>query len=309
MTAAGASLAPVHLRDVLASSAVALGSVSEARWIVAHATGLRSADLVAGPDVVVAAGVADAVQSLVDRCRAGEPLQYVIGTWAFRTLELHVDPRVLIPRPETEVVVELALAELGTQRARVSESAPLVAVDLGTGSGAIALSLAAEFAVLPWPAGSIEVWATDVSPDALELCNDNLAALAHRSLESAARVRVAQGSWFDALPADLAGRLQLVVSNPPYVSESEWETLEPVVRDHEPVAALVPGPSGFEAIEVLLSRAPRWLAPGGSLVIELAPSQARSARRRAIELGYEKPEIQPDLAGRERVLIARLPVT
>ncbi len=319
MTTAGPSVAPVRVRDVVASSAAALGSVSQARWIVAHATGMPSAQLVAAPDLVVSTVVADAVHALVDRCLAGEPLQYVLGTWAFRTLELEVDRRVLIPRPETEHVVEVALAELGTQSVRVPERPPLNAVDLGTGSGAIALSLAAEFepaSDLPTSdlpasdlaASDLEVWATDISPDALEVCNQNLAALARQSPERAARVRMARGSWFDALPVELAGRLQVVVSNPPYVSESEWESLELVVRDHEPVAALVPGPTGFEAIEILLTGASQWLAPGGSLVVELTPSQASSARRRAVELGYETAEIRDDLAGRQRVLIARLPV-
>jgi release factor glutamine methyltransferase len=122
---------------------------------------------------------------------------------------------------------------------------------------------------------------------------------------AAARVRTARGSWFDALPAALVGRVSLVVSNPPYVSEAEWRSLDPSVRDHEPAVALVPGPTGLEAIEALLVGAPRWLAPGGSLVVELAPWQADPVRTRAEDLGYVSPVTGRDLAHRPRMLVAR----
>ena len=179
----------------------------------------------------------------------------------------------------------------------------MVTVDLGTGTGAIALSLACEFA----SSAPFEVWATDVSVDALDVCRQNLGALARRHRASAAVVHVAEGSWFTALPDALAGRIQLVVANPPYVSRQEWEALEPAVRDHEPAGALVPGPDGFEAIEAIVTDAPRWLAPGGSLVVELAPSQAARALDRAVALGYVDAAVRVDLAGRQRVLVARSP--
>ena len=120
-------------------------------------------------------------------------------------------------------------------------------------------------------------------------------------------MHVAPGSWFDALAPELAGHIDLAVSNPPYVSASEWHSLDPVVRNYEPLAALVPGPTGFEAVETLLTEAPRWLASGGSLVVELAPAQADAARDRADALGYERPSVRDDLAGRPRVLVARWP--
>jgi release factor glutamine methyltransferase len=241
---------------------------------------------------------------MLDRRLAGEPLQYVLGTWGFRTLEVRVDRRALIPRPETEQVVEAALGELEVQASLLGPGSRLVAADLGTGSGAIALSLACEFT----RAGvTLEVWATDASADALDLCNENLAALAERNREAAGRVRVSRGSWFDALPADLRGQVRVIVSNPPYVSEAEWAALEPVVRDHEPRGALVPGRTGLEAIETLLVEAPRWLASGGSLIIEMAPGQAPHVMDRAVELGYERPEVRADLAGRQRMLVSRWP--
>jgi release factor glutamine methyltransferase len=302
MTPTGAPVAPRTLRDLLASASASLGAGSEARWLVAHAAGLRVGDLVARLDRAAPPAVGDCVREMVDRRKAGEPLQYVLGTWEFRTLDVHVDRRALIPRPETEIVVGVALDELTEQSDRVAPDASLLAVDLGTGSGAIALSLAAEFTT---SGPEFEVWATDVSPGALEVFAQNLGALAVVNPGAAARVRVAPGSWFDAVPASLAGRVRLVVSNPPYVSEAEWKSLDPTVRDHEPAVALVPGPTGLEAIEALLVDAPRWLAPGGSLVVELAPGQAVSVRARAEELGYVRPVICADLGHRPRVLVAR----
>ena len=302
--AAPATAPTVRVLLARASTALGPGSGPEARWIVAHALGRLAGELVAGLDGVVEPTAVDAVQRLVDRRLAGEPLQYVLGTWEFRTLEVHVDPRVLIPRPETEHVVAIALQELSAQARRLAPGGELVAVDLGAGSGVMALSLAAEGAAA---SPALEVWATDVSAGALEVLAVNLAALARRLPEAGGRVTTAQGSWFEALPRRLAGRVALVVSNPPYVSAREWEALDPEVRDHEPVGALVPGPTGLEAIETILSAARRWLAPGGSIVVELAPTQAAAVVARAQGLGYEDAAVRRDLAGRLRVFVARWP--
>ncbi len=291
------------VRAVLEWSSEALGSEREARWIVAQATGIAPGDLVVRGEAPMSATMCASVQDMVERRVSGEPLQYVLGTWAFRGLEIRVDDRALIPRPETEQVVSVALGELRSQATRVREGSRLVAVDLGTGSGVVALSLASEFG----SRSPLEVWATDISPGALALVEENLAALAGRDPAASRRVRVARGSWFDALPPHLAGEVRLVVSNPPYVSAAEWEALDPEVRDHEPVGALVPGPTGLEAIEVLLDRSRRWLAPGGSLVVELAPGQAAPVTDRATELGYLEIAILDDLAGRHRILVARSP--
>src|SRR5688500_2404619 len=153
---------------------------------------------------------------MVERRAAGEPLQYVLGAWGFRSLDLYVDRRVLIPRPETEQVVEVALAELRA----LGAAKPLV-VDLGTGSGAIALSIAPE---VP----TSQVWATDASPAALAVARANLAGIGR----AAARVRLEHGSWFAALPKLLQGRVDMVISNPPYVADGD--TLPPEVADWEP---------------------------------------------------------------------------
>ena len=221
---------------------------------------------------------------MVERRAAGEPLQYVVGRWGFRTLDLLVDRRVLIPRPETEVVAEVAIAE-----ARRPGRAVTV-VDLGTGSGAIALSVAAEV-----PAAT--VWGTDRSADALAVARANLAGLGR----AAPRVRLAEGDWFAALPGDV--RADVVVSNPPYVGASE--ALAPEVADWEPRDALVAGPAGTEALDRILADAVAWLRPGGVVVLEVAPHQAAGVAATAGGLGYGV-DVRPDLAGRDRVVVARL---
>jgi release factor glutamine methyltransferase len=227
---------------------------------------------------------------MVERRLSGEPLQYALGSWGFRRLDLLVDSRTLIPRPETEIVVEEAMREA----ARVRPAGGLVAVDLGTGSGAIALSLAVELAP------PIEVWATDRSDDALAVARANLAGLGGFA---ATHVQMAAGDWFDALPSDLKGSVHLVVSNPPYVADHE--NLPAEVADWEPHDALFAGPTGLEAIDAIVGGAPSWLATPGTLVVELAPHQAVEAAALALAAGFGEVEIKPDLAGRDRVLIAR----
>ena len=228
---------------------------------------------------------------MVERRSIGEPLQYVIGHWGFRALDLFVDKRVLIPRPETEIVVEVALRELRTLRQRT----PTVA-DLGTGSGAIALSIVSEVA-------GASVWATDRSADALAVARANLAGVSGRA---ATRVRLAQGSWFDALPPMLKGQFDLIVSNPPYIAEREIADLDPQVAQWEPRDALVAGATGLEDIEVIIESAPAWLTRPGALVVEIAPSQAQTVQALAYEAGFTAAEVLPDLLGRARVLVARV---
>jgi release factor glutamine methyltransferase len=281
---------------VVASLTEQLGSAQEARWILDHA--------------------GDRWPELVQRRLAGEPLQYLLGSWPFRHLELVVDRRVLIPRPETEQVVEVALAELGricrspdpddaSRHGEPRAAGGRVCVDLGTGSGAIALSLADEGRAM---CRDLDVWATDVSADALVVARQNLAALAvARPVPS---VRFVQGWWFDALPRELAGRIDLVVSNPPYVAEAEFAGLDSVVRDWEPRQALVAAPGstgvgGTAAIEAIIDAAPDWLGPDGAMVIELDPDQASVARAMARRARFGRVVVERDLAGRDRVLVAR----
>lgn len=270
----------------------------ELRWIVERASGRTPAEQVAALDEPATVREVSFVDQMVARRAAGEPLQYVLGRWAFRTLELMVDRRVLIPRPETEVVAGLALDALAAWDRRHAPGAgqprPVpVAVDLGTGSGAIALSLAAE----RWP--HVEVWATDASPDALAVARANLAGLGRR----AGVVRLVEGDWFAALPEDLRGRVDLVVTNPPYVAEAD--ELPPEVADWEPRSALLAGPDGLDDIRRIVAEAPTWLAPDGVLVVEIGETHGDAVRALVEAAGFEQATVEPDLAGRPRALVAR----
>ncbi len=228
-------------------------------------------------------------QMLARRCQ-GEPLQYVVGRWAFRELDLLVDKRVLIPRPETEILVGHAITE--TNRL----SAPTV-LDLGTGTGAIALSVAFE-------CPHSQVIAADISEDALAVARANLAGIG----KAATRVTLLQGDWFNALdpslPAEIdLGEIDLIVSNPPYIANHE--TLPDVVANHEPSLALRAGDDGTEHLRHIVTGSRSWLKPSGVVLLEMAPHQISQLSDHAQASGFST-EIHPDLAGHDRILICRL---
>lgn len=277
----------VTWRGLYAEAAQRLGSDIDARRIVERASGNAGAEFHTGLDEPVSVRALAFFDGMVERRAAGEPLQYVLGVWGFRHLDLYVDQRVLIPRPETEVVVEVGLDELG----RLDARHPVV-VDLGTGSGAIALSFAKE--------ASTDVWATDRSTDALAVARANLAGLGR----AAARVRLVEGWWYEALPAVLRSRISLIVSNPPYVADSD--DLPAEVADWEPESALLAGPTGMEQIAEVVKHAPVWLDRPGALVVELAPHQGEEAVQLAYDAGFTEAFVKPDLTGRVRALVARL---
>jgi release factor glutamine methyltransferase len=280
-------------RDLYRAGIEALEREQEVRWILEQASGLPWHVALEEPMSELAG---THFSEMVLRRSMGEPLQYVLGSWSFRGIDLMVDRRVLIPRPETEQVVEVALEQLDRiSLDRLDKARPLVVADLGTGSGAIALSIAAE-------RPAVSIWATDASAPALEVALANLSGMAGFA---AARVRLAQGSWWSALPEVLRGALDMVVSNPPYVSSSEMGDLEAQVRDWEPTVALEAGPDGLDAIEVILGGASDWLRPGGAVVLEIAPGQAQSAPRIARARGFDKVSVLGDLAGRARTMVAK----
>lgn len=224
----------------------------------------------------------ETLDSLVARRLAGEPLQYLEGSAAFGPIEVGVDRRALIPRPETEGLWELAVAALG-------EAGPgTVIVDLGTGSGALALALKHAFP-------RARVYGVDDSAEALALAAENADRL---GLE----IVLVEGDLFDPLPERLMGRLDLVVSNPPYVAATEWESLPTDVRDHEPRHALVAGPDGTEVLRRIAADGYWWLGVGGHLLCEIGESQGEAARE---AFAAYDCRILPDLTGRDRYLAAR----
>jgi release factor glutamine methyltransferase len=273
-------------RQLLEEATARLGDRNEARCIVEEASGRDGAELGLHLDVHAPALPFSRYRRMVDRRAAGEPLQYVVARWGFRSLDVHVDARALIPRPETEVVVEHALRV-------IDEVSAKTVVDLGTGSGVIALSLAVERV-------GLSVWATDASAGPLALATANLAGVGR----AAARVRLVEGDWFAALPDDLRGAVGVVVSNPPYVAAGD--PLPSEVVDWEPVEALIAGPSGLEAIERIVADAPAWLARPGALVLEIGETQGDAASELVLAAGFSSAEVHPDLAGRPRVLVGRL---
>lgn len=282
-------------RELLAETTQLVGDANEARWLCQEAVGERGDDWLAELDRPATERAVARLDAMVARRRTGEPLAYALGSWAFRTLELIVDRRVLIPRPETEIVVEFALT---LARELVVDRGSIVAADLGTGSGAIGLSLAAEL-----PLGSLEeLWCTDVSSDALDVCRANLAGLGRRG----SPVRVAAGAWFDAIDQDRRGAVDLIVSNPPYVGNDDPD-LDASVKDWEPGTALFAGSDGLAAYRSIVEEAPAWLRPGGAIVFEIGYRQAEVVTALCTAAGLVDVVVSSDLAGNDRVVTARLP--
>ncbi|MFZ4805104.1 MAG: peptide chain release factor N(5)-glutamine methyltransferase [Synechococcus lacustris] len=222
-------------------------------------------------------------------CHGDEPLQYLVGRCPWRDLELQVAPAVLIPRQETELLVELALG-LGLEQG----SAPPRWADLGTGSGCLALALA-----LAWPESC--GWAVDCSGAALALAAANGGRLA---LDG--RIQWRQGSWWQPLE-DQWGRLPLVLSNPPYIPSALLAGLDPVVRDHEPWLALDGGGDGLDCLREIAAGARRALAPGGWLLLEHHHDQSLAVAQLLAAAGLEELRVARDLEGKARFALARAP--
>jgi release factor glutamine methyltransferase len=217
-----------------------------------------------------------------------EPVAYIVGRKGFWTLDLRVTPEVLIPRPETELLVEQALAVL---KARPGQAGARV-LELGIGSGAVVIALATE-------ANQNRLFGCDISPGAVVLAQAN--AIASGVSE---RVRFWAADWFEGVKPGC--RFDLIVSNPPYVRSAEIGTLQPEISGHEPRLALDGGPDGLQSYRAILSAAPGYLAPGGSLVLEIGSGQCRAIRQLAEESGgYGDFDSRRDYAGHDRVIILR----
>jgi release factor glutamine methyltransferase len=253
----------------------------DAELLLGHALGMGRVELYTGFERPLSEAELAECRELIARRAKREPVAYILGRWGFRGLDLDVDPRVLVPRPETELVVDRCLELLG------GVTAPRV-LDVGTGSGAIALALASEV-----PAARVA--GCDVSGDALEVARAN-----------GERLGIAV-EWIESdLLAGVAGRrFHLVVSNPPYVSAGEVDGLEPEVRDWEPRRATVAGPTGLEVFERLCAPAAAALEPGGALVLEVGAGQAEAVAGLLERAGLADVGRAPDHAGIERVVWGR----
>lgn len=257
---------------------------ADAEWMVRDVTGWSRTELVTRDAGRLGAEQVAVLRQMAERRARREPLQLILGVVGFRHLELEVRPGVFVPRPETEVLAGEAIA-------RVPEGG--LVVEPCTGTGAVACAVAGEAR----PAG---VLATDVSPEAVCLARDN----ADRSRVA---VTVLQGDLLAPLDARLRGRVDVLVSNPPYLAEGDLDGLEPEVSVWDPRGALVAGPTGHEVSDRLLAAARDWLAPGGWVLLEVADTRAAAVADRAALAGLVDARVVRDLAGRDRIVAARHP--
>lgn len=256
----------------------------DAELLLAKALGLPRMNLYLDLDRPLAPEERGAARALVQRRRSHEPVAYILGERAFYKHTFAVSPAVLVPRPDTETLVERALA-------RLADDSPGPVLDVGTGSGCIGLSLLAER-----PALRADL--VDLSPEALAVARDNAARL-----EVAERARFLEGDLLE--PAE--GPYALIASNPPYLRQDELETVAPDVRDHEPHLALVAGADGLEVHRRLATAAPAVLRPGGALLVEVGAGQAAEVRRLLEGAGFRDLAVYRDLGGIDRVVEGVLP--
>ena len=249
--------------------------------LIAHSLGIKRLDIYLDLDRPLTEAQLTDLRPLVKRRASREPLQYIIGNTEFYGITLKVDPRALIPRHETEELIELIVERLETPPARI--------LDLGTGNGAIALALASKYS-------DAKVTATDQSEEAITLAKENADAL---NLSS--RVTFMKGNWFE--PLDEGARFDLIVSNPPYLTEAEMQTAEPEVIDHEPRGALASGREGLDDLSLLLKSVPKHLAEGGLLALETGIGQAEVIKEMALEVSLYGQSVE-DLSKRPRFFFA-----
>lgn len=263
----------------------------DAEILLAHARGCTRIELYTAFDTEPSEEQREAFREMVRRRGDGAPVAYLVGYREFYSLRMRVNESVLIPRPETEHVVIEALDQAKVMLAE-DPSRKLTIVDVGTGSGAIAIAIAKH---LP----TAILTAVDRSHDALEIAKWN--AQQHTLTD---RITFQQSDLLASVAPDRS--IDIIVSNPPYVSDAEYEQLGPTVRDHEPKLALVAGPTGTELIERLLGEAADRLRSGGQIIIELSPMIADQCAELVKQIGhYEEPKFVKDLAGHRRVISAR----
>lgn len=269
-------------------TAGSMNASQEALWLLAYALGMNHHELASRREQVISGEGLARAESVVSRRKAREPLQYILGTQEFCGLDFHVNPAVLIPRPETELLVQETLREGG-----FAEGAVLV--DVGTGSGCVAVTLATILS-------GMRIFALDCSGDALTVAKGN--AERHGVSDG---IIWKEGDLLSPLRECNLGRsVDAIVSNPPYIAEEAWTGLQPEVRDYEPRLALVAGQKGTELHERLLHDALPFLRSGGLLVMELGQGQAPLVRRAAEQVGgYTGFQTVKDESGIERVMIAR----
>jgi release factor glutamine methyltransferase len=274
------------VREVLAESARRLAAVTEtpeleAALLAGCAWGWNRTRLIMNASETAET---DSLEPLILRRLAHEPVAYILGNWEFFSLEFKVVPPLLVPRPETEHLVEVALDFLGDQRGRV--------LDLCTGTGCIILSIAKNARGGEW-------WASDLNPLAVSTAQANAS-------RHGVSLNLVEGDLFAPLP-DTAAPFDVIVSNPPYVEDGDWEGLAPDIRNFEDPLALLSGGDGLDCIRRIVTEATDWLVPGGLLALEMGERQGPALRGLLERAGYEDIKITKDLAGHDRIASGRRP--
>lgn len=268
----------------------------DALALACHALGLSPLGVRTASADQIAPQALARLEALVTRRVERVPLQHLMGEAGFRTLVLECRPGVFVPRPETEVLAGHAI-ELA--RTTVRERGHAVVAEPGTGSGAVALAIAAEVA-------GVQVIATDVSREAVALAGRNLARIAsHPGVAPGSTCSFAVGDLLSPLREDLRGELDVIVANPPYLTQEEVAAAAPEVRDHDPADALIAPEGGNAVIDRLIATAPSWLRAGGALVVEVPEARAQRHLDAVRAAPYRDAHLVDDLTGRERVLVAR----
>jgi release factor glutamine methyltransferase len=275
-------------REMVKRTQGEVGERTVAQWLCEHASGCDAGEFGGILDEFVSERSAQHLLSMLARYATGEPLQYVMGRWAFRRLDLLVDSRVLIPRPETELLVE-HVTRYAMQKIRDVGRGVTIA-DLGTGSGSVGLSLLHEL-----PFESAEVWMTDASEDALHVARANAAGVGRNAVGA----RFSHGSWYEALPTDLLGSLDVIVSNPPYIAVGDSLVGDSVLK-WEPHSALFAGKDGLNDLRIIVAGATDWLQPGGLLAVEMGFTQAAVVTQLFESASFNHVSVHKDLAGHDR---------
>ena len=277
--------------DTLKNSNIESPSIN-AEVLLAHALSCDRIELHANPDKIINYGDINKYKTLINKIANHVPLQYITGHVEFMSLDFVVDEHTLIPRQDTEILVEAALNKI---KNRTPSNKTMTIVDIGTGCGNIAISLATNLQ-------NAQLYASDISREALAVAEINVRR--HKVVD---RVHLLHGNLFEAFDGHLnKGNVDLIVSNPPYVREADWNKLEPEINEHEPRKALVGGKDGLRFYRQIIRNAPVWLRPEGFLILEVGETQAETITKLIETEGhFENIEITKDLQKIDRIVTAR----
>lgn len=281
--------------QLLSEATEQCGNRITARWLCEHASGVDGAQFEEILNDQATTRCVAHLDAMLARLETGEPLQYVMGRWAFRHLDVMVDSRVLIPRPETEVLAGIVIEQCRVVHA---SGRKVQVADLGTGSGVIGLSVLSEM-----PLDACTVWMTDASQDAVHVARANAVGIGR----AATGARFAVGNWCAALPENQRHQFDVIVANPPYIAVDDAQ-VDSSVRMWEPHSALFSGDQGLDDITIIVEQSRSWLRAGAMLAIEMGYQQGGAVEKLFLDHGFVDVVIHRDLTDRERFTTGFLPL-